>query len=434
MGYLVANEGKAPLLQQFFTKASTPHQEYARRLKQSGLANSGFGKFWLAVGQEALKDTVTQELPWRETGYFELAEIRAVSVRFSAKDGENIAAKMAITGGTKGQVFLDLYKMDDRPDRPPRHVAATDSGGLALSYLIRSDGDYLLRVQPELSKSFSYDLTIEKAPSLSFPVEGKSDRAIRSFFGASRDGGRRRHKGVDIFAAKGTPALAAVKGRITRVYERGIGGKVVWLRADKTGDNLYYAHLDKQLVRPGQRVEIGDTVGLVGKTGNARTTPPHLHFSVYRRGRGAVDPYPFIRTEYPLNASPTGDTTWVGQWVRSRMDKAFFKKTPSKKALKLAELPKHFPIKILAAYKNYFRVELPDGRLGYCEGKKLEALNAAISQTDLPKALPLKESAGSASTTLETLPRSASLDLLATAGDWYLVKNGKNRVGWINIE
>ena len=56
-----------------------------------------------------------------------------------------------------------------------------------------------------------------------------------------------------------------------------------------------WVHLDEQLVEPGQWVEPGDVVGRVGNTGNARTTPPHLHFAIYAEGQGPIDPDPFLR-------------------------------------------------------------------------------------------------------------------------------------------
>lgn len=58
------------------------------------------------------------------------------------------------------------------------------------------------------------------------------------------------------------------------------GGKVVWMRDEARGMSLYYAHLDSQHVAAGAYVRPGDTLGFVGKTGNARTTPPHLHFGI----------------------------------------------------------------------------------------------------------------------------------------------------------
>jgi murein DD-endopeptidase MepM/ murein hydrolase activator NlpD len=61
----------------------------------------------------------------------------------------------------------------------------------------------------------------------------------------------------------------------------------------------YYAHLDDwaQGLAPGQEVKAGAALGTVGNTGNARTTPPHLHFGVYRLGlfsTRAVDPAPML--------------------------------------------------------------------------------------------------------------------------------------------
>ena len=96
---------------------------------------------------------------------------------------------------------------------------------------------------------------------------------------------------TDLFAPRGTPVLAASAGRVRGVRETSRGGKVVWIRDPVREASLYYAHLDSQHVSDGQMVKRGDTVGFVGNTGNARGTPPQLHFGLYRRG--PVDPYPF---------------------------------------------------------------------------------------------------------------------------------------------
>src|SRR5690606_27514041 len=94
------------------------------------------------------------------------------------------------------------------------------------------------------------------------------------------------------FSSFRTPVIAIAPG-ITRVNENNLGGKVVWLRPEGKDFTLYYAHLDEQIATDGQFVRQGDTLGLMGNTGNARTTPPHLHFGIYT-GNGAVDPLPFI--------------------------------------------------------------------------------------------------------------------------------------------
>ncbi|NLG63534.1 MAG: M23 family metallopeptidase, partial [Candidatus Cloacimonetes bacterium] len=83
-----------------------------------------------------------------------------------------------------------------------------------------------------------------------------------------------------------------------------IGGKVIWMRPDGEDVELYYAHLDRQDVRPGERVRAGDQIGLVGNTGNARGTSPHLHFGVYRNGgRVAINPEPWLERTSPVLVS-----------------------------------------------------------------------------------------------------------------------------------
>jgi hypothetical protein len=143
-----------------------------------------------------------------------------------------------------------------------------------------------------LFRGGEYSLSITVGPSLQFPVSGNKAKA-GSFWGASRDGGKRNHEGVDIFAPKSTPVVAAADGFVTGVREGGIGGKVVWVRVKDRNITLYYAHLDKQLVDEGQEVKKGQTLGLVGNTGNAQYTPAHLHFGIYT-ARGPVDPFPFV--------------------------------------------------------------------------------------------------------------------------------------------
>src|SRR5690606_37952339 len=105
-------------------------------------------------------------------------------------------------------------------------------------------------------------------------------------------------------------------GRITSVKEGGLGGKTVWMRPEGRNISLYYAHLDSQSVSIGQRVAEGDTVGFVGNTGNARTTPPHLHFGIYSMG-GAVDPLPYVKKDLTGPPAIKGNETFAGQSGRT---------------------------------------------------------------------------------------------------------------------
>jgi murein DD-endopeptidase MepM/ murein hydrolase activator NlpD len=137
--------------------------------------------------------------------------------------------------------------------------------------------------------------------SLVFPVAGNRS-VIRDKWGASRAGGIRRHKGIDIHARKGTPVVALCDGVIVQSDHTAIGGKTLWLKSGKHSWTAYYAHLDKKLVREGQRVRKGQVIGTVGNTGNARTTPPHLHFGV-KQGKGWVNPLPLVKNS-PKVAAP----------------------------------------------------------------------------------------------------------------------------------
>jgi murein DD-endopeptidase MepM/ murein hydrolase activator NlpD len=113
-------------------------------------------------------------------------------------------------------------------------------------------------------------------------------------WGFPRSGGR-RHKGVDMFAARGTPVVAVVDGRI-KFSSNSLGGRSTHLYSDN-GTVYYYTHLDghPSNISSGQRVAKGTIVGYVGNSGNARYTSPHNHFEIRPNGR-AVNPYPTVRS------------------------------------------------------------------------------------------------------------------------------------------
>lgn len=101
----------------------------------------------------------------------------------------------------------------------------------------------------------------------------------------------RSHEGQDVFCRYGDPVLAAQPGTI-EYGDGGLGGIVARLhRAD--GSYWYYAHLsdtnDGQFPS-GSPVETGDVIGYCGNTGNAITTPPHVHFGWYQADGSAKNP------------------------------------------------------------------------------------------------------------------------------------------------
>lgn len=142
-----------------------------------------------------------------------------------------------------------------------------------------------------------------RPPGLPVPVQGVRAGRIADTFGAPR-GRDRRHAGVDIFATRGTPVRSATRGIVVSVREAGLGGKQVWVLGP-AGERHYYAHLDAWApdLRRNRIVHPGDPLGTVGDSGNAKGTPPHLHYGIYGRD-GAYDPLPLLRAEDAARGTP----------------------------------------------------------------------------------------------------------------------------------
>ena len=101
------------------------------------------------------------------------------------------------------------------------------------------------------------------------------------------------HEGTDIFAGMGTPVRAPVDG-VVRHASGGAGGTAAYIRTTE-GHEVYLAHLSGYSdVQPGQSVKVGDVVGFVGNTGNAAGGPAHLHFEIHPKGKGPVNPKPYL--------------------------------------------------------------------------------------------------------------------------------------------
>ena len=133
-------------------------------------------------------------------------------------------------------------------------------------------------------------------PGIVCPVVGAvAGRDFTNDWGYPRSGGR-YHQGNDIFAATGTPVVAVADGTVVRwnppSAPTSLGGITVTYRIGD-GSEWYNAHLDTvaEGIEPGVSVTRGQTIGTVGNTGNARTTPPHLHLG-RRHGGIWVNPWP----------------------------------------------------------------------------------------------------------------------------------------------
>jgi murein DD-endopeptidase MepM/ murein hydrolase activator NlpD len=124
------------------------------------------------------------------------------------------------------------------------------------------------------------------------------------------DGDRRMHWGVDLSAHRGRMVGAAAPGLVLRAgWARGYG-LLVEIR-HVGGLTTRYSHLARLLCAPGEAVEAGQALGLVGTTG--RATGPHLHFEVWHAGR-ARDPLALLGRPY----GPWSAVAWRGAGAPGR--------------------------------------------------------------------------------------------------------------------
>lgn len=140
-----------------------------------------------------------------------------------------------------------------------------------------------LQIQNELTRS--------RGPLFDWPVD--SARLTRGYLPNKK----RPHLGLDLAAPRGTPILASKGGTViyTGREFRGFGKMVLVESGD--GWATLYAHLDRIVVSEGQRINQGEVLGEMGRTG--RATGYHLHFEI-RKQRGPVDPLPLLPDGYKI--------------------------------------------------------------------------------------------------------------------------------------
>jgi len=147
-----------------------------------------------------------------------------------------------------------------------------------------------------------------------FPVDGGASYV--DTYGAGRsdiyDGW---HHGDDLFAPLGTPVVAVATGKLSLVGWNRLGGWRLWL-TDGKGNSFYYAHLAgyARSILTHRQVRAGQVLGFLGRTGDAFTTTPHLHFEIHPSlfvslgYDGAVDPTRYLHlwkvVHVPTNEIP----------------------------------------------------------------------------------------------------------------------------------
>lgn len=402
----------------------TPHEQYASSITAAGLKETALGSAWFAAADKALARPFPVSLPYRETGYFSPERPASAGYAFSVRRGEKIVMEVSVKPPGDILLFADLWQPAD--NGAPVYLASADTLTRRLEHEASADDRLILRLQPELLRGGEYTISITTAASLAFPVGSGAGVKIGSFWGDSRDHGARSHEGVDIFGKRRTPVVAAADGYVTRAGENNLGGKVIFLQPEQKDYTLYYAHLDEQLVTPGQRVTVGDTIGLMGNTGNARNAPIHLHFGIYTRS-GAVDPLPFIRSykaDAPSVTAPLALLAGPARTARAVPLRA----SPEKNGAQTVALQARQVLRVLAAYRNWYRVSLPDGQEGFVESAAVTAKPyREWSLKDTARLLDMPSATAGVKT---VIPKDGKIAVMGTFNGYQFVRFGTEE-GWM---
>jgi murein DD-endopeptidase MepM/ murein hydrolase activator NlpD len=216
---------------------------------------------------------------------------RPVSVRFDFEARRPVSLKILVVDAKRERTVARLRERDAQPGEGllKRWDGVTDRGRAA------DDGRYEIRIGPvgERAARFAGGFRLR---GHAFPVAGPhGTRGAIGEYGAPRSGGR-RHEGFDITADCGTPLVAARGGEVIRAgFDPVLYGYYLLINGSKTNESYFYSHLvAASPFQRGDRVRTREVVGRVGKTGNAASTPCHLHFEIRRSGR-PVDPKPALR-------------------------------------------------------------------------------------------------------------------------------------------
>ncbi|REA57419.1 M23 family peptidase [Dyadobacter luteus] len=341
----------------------TPQEHYEQDLYKSKAEKTAAGQTWFRVGKEVLTDTLFSSVPLQER-FFLGDSLPAQSIRFKVPQGR----KLLITSSkseedSSSQLFVEVYR--SKANGKPQRIEYLKTNNNTLTISDHQEDTLVLRLQTGLNERLKVAVTVMTLPTLVFPVAGHGIQSLMSFWGAQRDGGSRSHEGIDIKAPRGTPVVASEDGWVTQTGTNNLGGKIVFLSASGSPYSLYYAHLDSQLVSVGKRVIRGDTLGLVGNTGNAITTSPHLHFGIYARGAGAVDPFPFINDKKEKVPGLPVSSKWLGDTVRIQSKVNLFSSPAFSDSEKIRVVAKNETVRIIGQWAKGYRVELIDGTKGY---------------------------------------------------------------------
>jgi murein DD-endopeptidase MepM/ murein hydrolase activator NlpD len=407
-------------------KGPASHEEFARQLEATGLGQTAMGQRWLHSARSALTEPLMVVPPYAESGGFLAHRAAALGLIFEAFDGQTLRLTFERRGDPTGRIFVEVFYARE-PLAEARHVRlrGLEPQESSLEVSLPYDGKYIVRLQPELLVDTVYSLRLELDAAVPFPVEIESD-AVGSFFGDSRDAGSRLHEGIDIFAPRNTPVVAVAAGRAsTRTTPR--GGNVVWLRT--ANRSYYYAHLEKGAFTGTREVSVGEVIGYVGNSGNAVTTPTHLHFGVYRRGYGAMDPLPRLAARV-FDPAPEA-VEFSPRHVRTYAGKLNLRAEPDISSEVLQQLDAGSIVKTSAIRGDWLRVTTPADVSGWIHKDYQEDVLSMGRWQALAPTL-LLDSLVSNARPVALVDADDDLDVIGSYAMHLLVRNADGqKEGWI---
>lgn len=406
-------------------QSNTPYEEYKNLLEKAELEKTAIAQQWIEAGENALRDSLFISLPHSEAGYFHASAPDAHAYRFQVKSGQKLKVSLDATKDDNASLFADLFELDNNEWKQVAHGDSSSN----LEHEFKKDQNCLLRLQPELLVDIYYTVTLTASPTLINPVSGASNRSIQSIFGDPRDGGLRSHEGIDIFADRGTPVIAPAKGIVTRVGSSNLGGNVVWMKDLKRNLNYYFAHLDRQLVNVGKVVSKGDTLGLVGNSGNAKYTAPHLHFGIYQYG--AVNPLGYVQTIDNDIESIIIDSTTLGHPYKVISQMVNFRKGPGTQHEVHRKLNADTYLTISGECKDWYRAQLPDQQEGYIFKSLVTPITVGTEIT-LQETVTIFSSPDSTGIPKRHLVPPYQVESLASYNGFKYVRISQNSTGWID--
>ncbi len=447
------------------------YQESAARFREGvetlAVSERYVGKEWTAAAGRALENPTTAVLPFVEDLTFDATAPRAMAFEFQAVRGHGITIR------GDDAVLLELFHRPDG-EAPGRQVYSVDDEELvavadrlpgqgALYYEPREHGRYLLLVQAKPLDDLDIRLSATTESLLEWPVEGTDPGDIWSVFGDSRDGGRRVHHGIDIFAPRGTGVFAGSKSLVRRVGVRDRGGNIVTLYDEARGIFLYYAHLDEHRTEGGLTVGPGDLIGTVGNTGNALTTPPHLHIGIYDENwRRPLDPWYFFVPVRRVERLPEVAVADLNGWVRPRRDMPTVHAHPdfvggivpsparfddrgnpvdpsyrppgflARGERVPAPLSAGDALRVQGTHGPFVRLELSGGRIGYIERSDVDRAAVGIEELSLGRETPVLMRPEDSADLRGTLAENETVSILAYAGNYGLILY-RGYPGWIPL-